>query len=298
MGLEKTEAEVDVEAEAEEQERRQAEAEEQERRRVEDLGVGRPRMPDPTWMDLRDPARASLLGSGPRRSSMTSPLSHVSSSELNGKESLVEMMAKWKKSVEGQWGTVQEEWTQEEWEAESCLVDTGLEKMATLQMTLASQLQQHIQQHSMLIHGMGNGDAIKPNGGLVTPPSSMSQSSDSGSGSKEEGEGDDVDTDATLMSFTEDDVVGGSKHGIVCALDFVAATAAASAGGVHQAQAAARMLATPEPSMYKLSASVDSLDTSTAGSPQGKGLVTAPATCMNSQDVAGLFGLFSYCSLQ
>ncbi|KAF8959593.1 hypothetical protein BDZ97DRAFT_1383930 [Flammula alnicola] len=78
MGLEKTETEVDAEAEAEEQERR----------RAEDLGVGRPRTPEPTRMGLRDadsyPARASLLGSGPRRSSMTSPLSHVSSSELRG----------------------------------------------------------------------------------------------------------------------------------------------------------------------------------------------------------------------
>ncbi|KAF8956899.1 hypothetical protein BDZ97DRAFT_1925063 [Flammula alnicola] len=411
--LGKTEAEVEAEAEAEEQERR----------RAEDLGVGRPRTPEPTRMGLRDadsyPARASLLGSGPRRSSMTSPLSHVSSSELRGtddvyeqvqklskqvstvmaltstleaqhstaqmtistleskvasleamlkaaeealaqtqaqaqaqrpprqpsaststepeqvavdaaasavkqeKESLVEMMAEWKKSVEGQWGTVQEEWTQErerlgkareEWEAKSRQVDTGLEKMATLQTTLASQqqqiqvqLQQHIQQHSALIHGLGNGDAIKPNGGLVTPPSPRSQSSDSGryrrrrrrsgagsraraasrgsSGSREEGEGDDVDTDATLASSTEDDV---SKHGIARALGFVAATAAASVGGVHQAQVAARTLATPEPSVYKLSASVDSLDISTAGSPQGKGLITAPATRANSQDVASL----------
>ncbi|KAF8956873.1 hypothetical protein BDZ97DRAFT_1955559 [Flammula alnicola] len=170
-----TEAEVD------------AEAEEQEKRRAENLGVGRPRTPEPTRMGLRDadsysyPARASLLGSGPRWSSMTSPLSHVSLSELRGtddegrtmsmsrgrsfrskeKESLVEVMAEWEKARED---------------------------------------------------GHAADDTRQP--AAAADPASERCIIPGGSGSREEGEGDDVDTDATLVSSTEDDVVGGSKHGI------------------------------------------------------------------------------------
>lgn len=125
---------------------------------------------------------------------------------LEGKQypSLVDMMAEWKKSVEGQWSTVREEWVDErerlakardEFENKLRQVDNGLERVTTLQTTLLSQQQQiqaqfqqqqqqisalnnsHTLGHPFLVH---NGDAIKHYGGLVTPPSPRSQSSDSG----------------------------------------------------------------------------------------------------------------------
>jgi hypothetical protein len=99
-------------------------------------------------------------------------------------ESLTEMLAEWKKSVEGQWSSVQEEWKEErerlskareEWETKVRQVDSGLEKMATLQSSTIALQQQHLQAHL----NYANGDAVKHNG-LVTPPSPRSQSSDSG----------------------------------------------------------------------------------------------------------------------
>ena len=176
--------------------------------------------------------------------------------------SLVEMMTEWKKGVEGQWGSVREEWTQErdrlakareEFESRLRQVDSGLEKVVSLQSTLVSQQQQmqaQIQQQQQQLLALNNtsqmpshpflhlnGDAVKHNGGLVTPPSPRSQSSDSGryrrrrrrsSGSRagvrtrssseerptnKSGEQDseevlddeDADTDATLASSTEED---------------------------------------------------------------------------------------------
>ena len=335
----------------------EAQAEEEERRR-EDLGVGRPRTPEPT--------RLGLLGASvPRRASLSSPLSQVSSSELrNGttpddvyeqvvklskqvgavmaltssleaqhsaaqgtiqaletkvesletmlraaeealakaqqpqapppapKEvveveglSLVDKMAEWKKAVEGQWGTVQEEWThererlskaREEWESKLRQVDSGLEKMASLQSTLTTQQQQiqvQLQHHQQLqqssmhsFHHIGNGDILKHNGGLVTPPSPRSQSSDSGryrrrrrrsSGSRGrsssgeraatgsvEGD-DDPDTDATLASSVEDEIEAKLRL--------------ANGKILGSGHAAERSLATPEPSVYKLSSSLGSL---------------------------------------
>jgi hypothetical protein len=65
--------------------------------------------------------------------------------------SLVEMMAEWKKSVEGQWSSVREGWTQEhqrlaqardKFEFKLRHVASGLEKIASLQTTLSSQRQQ------------------------------------------------------------------------------------------------------------------------------------------------------------
>jgi hypothetical protein len=125
---------------------------------------------------------------------------------LEGKQysSLVDMMAEWKKSVEGQWSSVREEWVDErerlakardEFEGKLRQVDNGLERVASLQTTLLSQQQQfqaQFQQQQQQISALNishtlshpflhrNGDAIKHYGGLVTPPSPRSQSSDSG----------------------------------------------------------------------------------------------------------------------
>ncbi|KAJ3995882.1 hypothetical protein F5050DRAFT_1823664 [Lentinula boryana] len=86
------------------------------------------------------------------------------------------MVTEWKKSVEGQWSNVQEEWhqeckrlnhTHEEWESKVRLVDDGLEHMECMQSIAQSK-------NITLFHG--NGD-IKH--GLVTPPSPRSLSSDS-----------------------------------------------------------------------------------------------------------------------
>lgn len=129
-----------------------------------------------------------------------------SPSLLEGKQysSLVDMMAEWKKSVEGQWSSVREEWSdererlakaREEYESKLRQVDNGLERVTSMQTSLFSQQQQiqaqfqqqqqqfsalnnsHTLSHSFLHH---NGDAVKHYGGLVTPPSPRSQSSDSG----------------------------------------------------------------------------------------------------------------------
>jgi chromosome segregation ATPase len=126
---------------------------------------------------------------------------------LEGKHynSLVEMMAKWKTSVEGQWSSVREEWTQErerlakawdEFEFKLRHVDSCLQKIAFLQTTLSSQQQQiqaQVQQQQQQLSALNNmthvlphlflhlnSDALKHNGSLVTPPSPRSQSSDSG----------------------------------------------------------------------------------------------------------------------
>lgn len=111
--------------------------------------------------------------------------------------SLVDMMAEWKKNVEGQWSSVREEWVDERERLAKAReeFEGKLERVTSLQTTLLSQQQQiqtqfqqqqqqisalnnsHSLSHSFLHH---NGDAIKHYGGLVTPPSPRSQSSDSG----------------------------------------------------------------------------------------------------------------------
>ncbi|KAJ3777088.1 hypothetical protein EV361DRAFT_944381 [Lentinula raphanica] len=92
------------------------------------------------------------------------------------RESLISMVTEWKKSVEGQWSNVQEEWHQErerlnrareEWENKVRLVDDGLERIERIQSVAQSK-------NTSFFHG--NGD-IKH--GLVTPPSPRSLSSDS-----------------------------------------------------------------------------------------------------------------------
>jgi hypothetical protein len=85
--------------------------------------------------------------------------------EKNEKETLMRMLAEWKKLVEGQWSHVQEEWEEErerlkkardEWEAK---LGTALTANASTDVAGSSS--------SFLI---GNGDVFKHNG-LVTSPS-------------------------------------------------------------------------------------------------------------------------------
>ncbi|KAE9401407.1 hypothetical protein BT96DRAFT_918865 [Gymnopus androsaceus JB14] len=123
---------------------------------------------------------------------------------------LTTMINEWKKSVQGQWSNVQEEWAQErerlgrareEWESKVRLVDDSLERM--------EQMQRSHDDHA---------PPYRPNGhvhGLVTPPSPRSLSSDSnrprrkrrgrsGSGGSRrrasEERSDTEDTEATLAS--------------------------------------------------------------------------------------------------
>lgn len=352
----------------------ESEEEERERRR-EDLGLGRPRTPEPTRMGLDYP---SLLSTAPRRASITSPLSQqMSSSEdvydqvqklskqvstvmaltttleaqhsaaqvtiqaleskveaLEGmlktaeealkakslqeeeakeianqevqvmeeeekkeEESLTSMLAEWKKSVEGQWGYVQEEWKEErarlnkardEWEA----------KLGAALASVTAHVSTNVDGSSSSL--VGNGDVFKHNG-LVTPPSPRSQSSisprfrrrrrrpssSSPTGQRgrstspfSDGEAD-PDTDATLANSDEasssssprayspelirDMEILKEKHFVttdgtksITAIAAAGLTAAAvSATGINmQVQKAARTLATPEPSVYKLSTSM------------------------------------------
>ncbi|KAF9524321.1 hypothetical protein CPB83DRAFT_861384 [Crepidotus variabilis] len=125
--------------------------------------------------------------------------------------SLVSMMSEWKKSVEGKWSSVHEEWSQErerlakareDFETKLKAVDNGLEKVASLQSSLVREhqrIEERMGRHEQLVNGVIthsgqsiissgigsfhhhlNGEAIKHTGGLVTPPSPRSQSSDSG----------------------------------------------------------------------------------------------------------------------
>ncbi len=111
------------------------------------------------------------------------------------------MMAEWKKSVEGQWSSVREGWTQldererqvaqacDEFEFKLRHVDSGLKKIASLQTTLSSQQQQiqaQVQQQQQQLSALNNtthahvlshpflhvnSNTLKYNGGLVTLPS-------------------------------------------------------------------------------------------------------------------------------
>ena len=100
------------------------------------------------------------------------------------RESLTTMLDEWKKSVEGQWSAVQEEWSQErerlnkareEWEARAKSLETGFD--AKVNASVAQSIIA-VQRHQSYIP---NGD-IKLNGGggLVTPPSPVSVASNSG----------------------------------------------------------------------------------------------------------------------
>jgi len=87
----------------------------------------------------------------------------VAAEPVREPESLTEMLSGWKKSVEGQWGTMQEEWKEErerlsrardEWENKVRQVDSGLERLAGLQTTAAAfqQQQQALLQQQQQLH--------------------------------------------------------------------------------------------------------------------------------------------------
>jgi hypothetical protein len=101
-------------------------------------------------------------------------------------ETLTQMLNEWKKSVEGQWSSVREEWVsererlasaREEWEAKAKSVESSLGSAnAKVDAGLASLA---LLQHQ---HSLGNGDVKVfhgTSGGLVTPPSPRSLSADS-----------------------------------------------------------------------------------------------------------------------
>ncbi|KAF9240397.1 hypothetical protein BU15DRAFT_73990 [Melanogaster broomeanus] len=99
------------------------------------------------------------------------------------RESLTAMLNEWKKSVEGQWSAVQDEWSQErerlskareEWENKAKMLELGLEAKINAGVASITAMQRH--------HPFPNGD-IKFNGGggLVTPPSPVSVASNSAS---------------------------------------------------------------------------------------------------------------------
>ena len=110
------------------------------------------------------------------------------------RESLTTMVMEWKKSIEGQWSNVREDWdkererlsrAREQWESQSKSMDSGLEKLATLQSAATAAFQQQqqrerereLEQHQHCAE-LVNGDAVK-HIGLATPPSPRSLSSDS-----------------------------------------------------------------------------------------------------------------------
>ena len=102
--------------------------------------------------------------------------------EKNDKETLTQMLAEWKKSVEGQWGHVQEEWKEERERLKKAREDWEAKLGAAL--TAANTSADVGSSSSVLI---GNGDVFRHNGlvtppsprSLVTPPSPRSQSSNS-----------------------------------------------------------------------------------------------------------------------
>jgi len=213
--------------------------------------------------------------------------------------SITSFMSEWKKSVEGQWSSVQEEWSEErerlarareEWEERARAVDDGLERMNGVQSSITrAQEMLEVQLGTVMDH---QGGAVKhnitTNGGLATPPSPpRSQSSDSGkyarrrrrrrssSSSSSNAEprsrssspsaasaAADVDSGVDMALNDIDDAELSSTT--LAEEDDDPAIAAvlprAKASGSTGNQDAERMLATPEPSVYKLDSSVNSLD--------------------------------------
>jgi hypothetical protein len=109
----------------------------------------------------------------------------VTSAPEDERESITQMLNSFKKNVEGQWSTVQEEWNEErerlrrareEWEIRVRAVETGLEAAsAKVDTGLASMASFQAQQHHI-----PNGHAkVTGNHGLATPPSPRSLSADS-----------------------------------------------------------------------------------------------------------------------
>jgi len=214
--------------------------------------------------------------------------------------SITSLMSEWKKSVEGQWSSVQEEWgeererlarAREEWEARARAVDSGLERMNGVQSSIVRAPEMlEVQLGTVMDH---QGGTVKHNitttGGLATPPSPpRSQSSDSGkyarrrrrrrssssssnaeprsksrSPSSASAAAADVDSGVDMAVNDIDDAELSSTT--LAEEDDDPAIAAvlpprAKPFGSEGNQDAERMLATPEPSVYKLDSSVTSLD--------------------------------------
>ena len=140
--------------------------------------------------------KVSQLETLVQTSTAAPPPAPVPASILEGeRESLTQMLADWKKSVEGQWTAVREEWAsererlasaREEWESKvksmesnlgsaSAKVDAGLASLALMQT-------QHRMANGDVMGGMGfpvSRNMGTGSGGLVTPPSPRSLSADS-----------------------------------------------------------------------------------------------------------------------
>ena len=144
--------------------------------------------------------------------------------EKNDTETLTQMLAEWKKSVEGQWSHVQEEWKEERERLKKAREDWEAKLGAAL--TVAANASTDVGSSSSLL--IGNGDVFKHNG-LATPPSPPSPRSQSSNSpryrrrrrqttsrsptgergrsmsllSDDDGADPDVDTDATLANSDE-----------------------------------------------------------------------------------------------
>ncbi|OCH86578.1 hypothetical protein OBBRIDRAFT_761124 [Obba rivulosa] len=130
--------------------------------------------------------RAMAIAEAAREAAQQAPAAAATEQErAKERESLTEMLNEWKKSVEGRWSGVQEEWgeererlrrAKEEWESRVRVVEEGLGRtVSKVESGLAaiSTLQAAQQAHQP------NGHAKMLGGGLVTPPSPRSLSSDS-----------------------------------------------------------------------------------------------------------------------
>ena len=364
------------ESDGEESDEGEQETEDRERRREEDLGVGRPRTPEPSRFGLGDSSRkvrasSPLAHTEPAAAEPSDDVLHSQVEKLSKQVSAVlaftttleaqhemaqstirvledkvralegmlkestmaavkndqdkaeadvplpeattatnpsvdmpsitSLMSEWKKSVEGQWSSVQEEWSQErerlarareEWEARARAVDSGLERMNGVQSSIVrAQEKLEVQLGAVIDHQGGTiKHNITTNGGLATPPSPpRSQSSDSGKYARRRrrrrsssssassslnaeprsrsispspsatanmdsgidmpvNDVDDAELSSTTLAEEDEDPA------------IAAVLPLAKTFGAAGNQEAERMLATPEPSVYKLDSSVTSLD--------------------------------------
>jgi hypothetical protein len=99
-------------------------------------------------------------------------------------EGLTALMAEWKKSVEGQWSAVQEEWGAERERLRRAFdgLDNGLDARVSTVVVSHVQAQMHsrLQNGDLKLHTTAGTGAV--GGGLVTPPSPVSVASNPGRG--------------------------------------------------------------------------------------------------------------------
>lgn len=214
--------------------------------------------------------------------------------------SITSFMSEWKKSVEGQWSSVQEEWSEErerlarareEWEARARAVDSGLERMNGVQSSIVRAQEMLEVQLGAVMENQGGTvkHNVTTNGGLATPPSPpRSQSSDSGkyprrrrrrrsssSSSSSNAEPRSRSSSPAASATVAADVDSGMDMAVNDIDDAelssttlaeedddpaIAAVLPPRSKAFGSGGDAERMLATPEPSVYKLDSSVTSLD--------------------------------------